>query len=321
MILRAYAANDLDSVSLNTLDHHIVEWLHRKGFQTAEDVRELQDLSPTKSLIEACFMLMVLIPKHYTDVDRKVFEVKAKRSKKPKPRTIPEEIASAIRQLFEKKLSIMLGENRVQPHLPHSSKPLEIESTLIDGNAVQPHIETELDSESYDPIEGDTAEILPLLEDGSKTRHWMPNPVGVGLSQTLASVGGNNTWARKREETATGLLTGTRSFYPVTGKRTPYISLAGWTVSIIVSFPVSEKSAVFVKAEISPPGTRHEHTCFDSSPARLSRLAFRIKTVSSNGESFFWAQRVEFEKQEMLEKLFDRLSSESDGNRATNSSE
>lgn len=70
MILRAYAAKDTDSVSLNTLDQHIVEWLYRKGFQTAENIRELQDLSPTKSLIEACLMLMVLIPKDFTNNDR-----------------------------------------------------------------------------------------------------------------------------------------------------------------------------------------------------------------------------------------------------------
>lgn len=48
MILLAYAAKDTDSVSPNTLDQHIVEWLYRKGFQTAEDIRELQDLSPAK---------------------------------------------------------------------------------------------------------------------------------------------------------------------------------------------------------------------------------------------------------------------------------
>lgn len=138
-------------MSLNTLDHHIVEWLHRKGFQTAEDVRELQDLSPTKSLIEACFMLMVLIPKYFTGVDRKVFEVKGKRSKEPKPRKIPMEIASAVRWLFEKKLSIMLEKDRAQPHFTHLSNSLNVVSKPIDGNAVWPHIGNELDLVSYDP--------------------------------------------------------------------------------------------------------------------------------------------------------------------------
>jgi hypothetical protein len=62
MILRAYAAKDIESMSLNTLDQFIVDWLYRKGFRTAKDVQELQDLSPTKSLADACFMLMGAAP-------------------------------------------------------------------------------------------------------------------------------------------------------------------------------------------------------------------------------------------------------------------
>lgn len=142
-------------------------------------------------------MLMVPIPKHFTGVDRKVFEVKGRRSKEPKPRKIPKEIASAIRRLFEKKLGIMLEKDRAQPHFTHLSKSLKVMSKPIDGNAVRPHIGKELDFVSYDPTEGDIAEILPLLEDGPKTRHWMPNPTGIGLSKTLASVGGNNTLDKK----------------------------------------------------------------------------------------------------------------------------
>jgi hypothetical protein len=108
MILLAYAAKDTDSVSLNTLDRHIVEWLYRKGFQTAEDIRELQDLSTTKSLIEACFMLMVPIPKDFTNIDRKVLEARGARSRKSKPQKIPKDTAIAVRQLFQKKLDKML---------------------------------------------------------------------------------------------------------------------------------------------------------------------------------------------------------------------
>lgn len=107
MILRANAAKDTDSVSLNRLDQHIVEWLYRKGVQTAEDIRELQDLSPTKSLIEACFMLMVLIPKDFTNIDRKVLEARGARSRKSKPQKIPKDTAIAVGQLFQKKLDKM----------------------------------------------------------------------------------------------------------------------------------------------------------------------------------------------------------------------
>jgi len=63
-------------------------------------------------------MLMVPIPKYSTGVDREVFEVKGKRSKEPKPQKMSKEIASAVRLLFEKKLSIMLEKDRAQPHSP-----------------------------------------------------------------------------------------------------------------------------------------------------------------------------------------------------------
>jgi hypothetical protein len=104
-------------VSLNTLDHHIVEWLHRKGFHTAEDIRELQDACQTDSLIKACFMLMVLVPRLDKGIDRKILGVRTKRWDRSTSQRIPEEIRKAVRQLFQKKLDILLDKDPAQPRI------------------------------------------------------------------------------------------------------------------------------------------------------------------------------------------------------------
>ena len=51
---------------------------------------------------------MVLIPKDFTNIDRKVLEARGARPRILKPQKIPKDTAIAVRQLFQKKLDKML---------------------------------------------------------------------------------------------------------------------------------------------------------------------------------------------------------------------
>ncbi|KIW75182.1 hypothetical protein Z517_11955 [Fonsecaea pedrosoi CBS 271.37] len=222
MILRAYAAKDMEMVSLNTLDHFIVDWLYRKGFRTAEDAQELQDLSPIKSLPDACFMSMVLLPKQtkhgINDVDRAVLQVRETRSRgsDPRcssPRKIAPEDANAVRQLYQKKLHIMLADDPDYPNLPGWPNP-------HNSNRVMSPADNEHGEASSGPTEADMVDIMTMLQDDSvpvvfntsrlpmpqvdysqqpRYPHRVTNPTGDGADAH---------WDEIREETANSILTG-----------------------------------------------------------------------------------------------------------------
>ena len=189
---------------------------------------------------------------------------------------------------------------------------------------------------SYELPEAGVAEILAILTDSpaeasveafglrkidtQSTKWWTPTPEGIGLDKTSRTNGGRNSttihWNLQRDKTVKGLLTDKQSFSLAGSERARHISLSGWRVAIVVTFSVDKDSFIYVTVDISPPGTHHEHTCFESNLPRLCRLqAFRIRTISPSGESIFWARRVKVESQKMFEELFDRLMSESDGDK------
>jgi hypothetical protein len=253
---------------------------------------------------------MVLIPKDFTNIDRNVLEVRAARLQNSKRPKIPKDTAIAVRQLFQEKLYKMLKNGSAQSDSANITRTLE-------GNSVEPQITNEHGVLSHDAAEAEVAEILTILEDDpartslmapglletgtQSTRHWIPNPEGVGLN-----------WNLRREQIVTGLLTGKQSFDLIRSEWTRYIPLSGWRARVVVTFPVNRDSSIYMTADISPPGTQQEHTCFESNLPPLCRLAFRVRTVSPSGESIFWAERVNFESQDMLQELLDRLIRESD---------
>ncbi|KAK5024211.1 hypothetical protein LTR13_010994 [Exophiala sideris] len=326
MILRAYAAKDLESVSLNTLDHFIVDWLYRKGFRTAQDVEELQDLAPTKSLAEACFMLMVLLPKDtFKQIDRKVFEVRKDRSTTKKPRKFSEDVAIAVRQLFEKKINSLIKDDPDQPSLPDGVK-------THNDSLIIPPADEQLDEASDGPLEAHVAEIMTMLEDGSgavesdsSVVSTTGTPDSHSRRQNIEALSGSivsgvqqreypdlaNTtlpeyWGRQKEEVVNGLLSGRKRF-KLRAEKEPYISLPGWRIRIKADFPRNDIKSVRVKADISSPDTQHEHTCFGSRVPRLRRLAFWITVKSATGQSAFWARRTKVRRLESAAQLFDTL--------------
>jgi hypothetical protein len=168
---------------------------------------------------------------------------------------------------------------------------------------------------SHELPEAEVAEILATVTDNpaeasvevfglrkiyiQSTKCWTPNPEGIGLNKISRTNGGRNLTTTylnlQRDKTVKGLLTGKQSFSLAGSERTRHISPSGRRDAIVVTFPVDRDSLIYLTADISPPGTHHEHTYFEPNLPRLCRLAFRIRTISPSGESIFWAQGAKVE--------------------------
>ncbi|KAI1629278.1 hypothetical protein EDD37DRAFT_604169 [Exophiala viscosa] len=258
MILQAWAAKDIESISLNTLDHFI----------------ELQDIAPAKSLIEACFLLMIFLPKNnLKEIDCEVFRVRKSRSQNTKARKYTEDVATAIRQLFEKKINILIKDDPDEPGLSDRAKTQNNDLVIRPANR-------DLDGTNDGPTETDIAEIMPMLE--------LPNM----KPQVNWERGDMRNWGRQRREVVKSLLTGKDKF-EVRAKNDefPYISLRGWRVRIRADFPLHNIKSVYAKADISSPDTQHEHTCFGAHQPLLQRLAFQFTVISTTGQSTHWARK------------------------------
>jgi hypothetical protein len=137
-------------------------------------------------------------------------------------------------------------------------------------------------------------------------QYRVTNPTGRGADEH---------WDDEREKVANSILTGNDTFRLRGFENSrPYLSLLGWGIEIIADFVLDDNASIYIAAEISAPGTKHERTCFESPSSRLRRLAFRIRIESESGESTFWGQRVRVKSVQLAEKLFDRLAMSFDSN-------